>query len=86
MNDFTLQELDEIKRCLRYMITGGLTPYSNLTIALNKKLQLMMDNYDDECVKCIFCKNPLNKDLICRNKGCDASTQHDNLGAYLGEY
>lgn len=45
MNDFTLEELDEIKRCLKYMIKGNVTPYSNLTIELNKKLQLMMENY-----------------------------------------
>lgn len=45
MNDFTREELNEIKRCLKYMITGGTTPYSNLTIALNKKIQIVMDDY-----------------------------------------
>lgn len=45
MNDFTKEELEEIKRCLKYMINGGLTPYSYLTMALKKKIQTMIDNY-----------------------------------------
>jgi hypothetical protein len=45
MNAFTKKELEEIKRCLKYMINGGVTPYSLLTIAINKKIQSMLDNY-----------------------------------------
>ena len=45
MNEFTKDELQEVKRCVKYMINGGITPYSSLTIAINKKLQSMIDNY-----------------------------------------
>ncbi len=45
MREFTKEELQEIKRCLKYMIKGGVTPYSCLTIELNKKVQSMIDNY-----------------------------------------
>ena len=45
MNDFTKEELKEIKRCLKYMIKGGITPYSLLTISIDKKIQAMIDNY-----------------------------------------
>lgn len=38
-------ELQEIKRCLKYMINGGTTPYSNLTMDINKKIQQMIDNH-----------------------------------------
>lgn len=43
MNDFTKDELEEIKRCLKYMIDGGITPYSTLTLALKKKIQSMLE-------------------------------------------
>lgn len=46
MNDFTKEELEEIKRCLKYMIDGGVTPYSCVTLDVKKKIQLMIDNYD----------------------------------------
>lgn len=49
MNDFTKTELREIKRCLTYMINGGTTPYSCQTIAVNKKVKEMYDNYDKPC-------------------------------------
>lgn len=45
MNEFTKNELIEIKRCLKYMIKGSITPYSILTLELNKKIQAMIDNY-----------------------------------------
>jgi len=46
MNDFTKEELQEIKRCLKYMIQGGVTPYSTLTIILNRKVQNMIEKFD----------------------------------------
>lgn len=45
MNEFTKEELFEASRCLKYMIDGGVTPYSSLTIQLNKKIKCMIDNY-----------------------------------------
>ncbi len=64
MNDFNLEELKEIKRCLKYMIEGQLTPYSNLTIDINSKLKFMIDNYcehDNSCADfyCDDCKKEL---------------------------
>src|ERR1041385_3698155 len=50
VNDFTKEELGELKRCVKYMIEGGVTPYSSLTMALNKKLQSLIDNYCDPAV------------------------------------
>lgn len=51
MNNFTKEELVEIKRSLKYMTKGGVTPYSNLTVNLHKKLQFLIDNYcEDECL------------------------------------
>ena len=47
MNDFTKDELQEIKRCLKYMINGNHTPFSCLTMELNKKLQSVIQNYCD---------------------------------------
>jgi len=45
MSDFTKEELLEIKRCINYMIKGGTTPYSSLTLEIKKKLHSMIDNY-----------------------------------------
>lgn len=45
MKEFTKEELQEIKRCVKYMINGGTTPYSSLTMEINKKLNHMIDNY-----------------------------------------
>lgn len=45
MSEFTKEELEEIKRCLKYMINGGVTPYSLLTMDIKKKIQSMIDNY-----------------------------------------
>ena len=45
MNEFTKEELQEIRRCLKYMINGGVTPYSCKTLELKKKLQSLIDNY-----------------------------------------
>lgn len=61
MNDFTKTELQEINRCIKYMISGGTTPYSCLTIAINKKLRNMIDNY---CVtfECEYCHSLRNID------------------------
>ena len=65
MNDFTKEDLNEIARCLKYMIEGGTTPYSCHTISLVKKVRTIIDNYcdhpesmrllnhgDEWCVKC----------------------------------
>ncbi len=46
MLSFTKEELQEIKRCLNYMINGGVTPYSNLTMNLKKKTQYLIDHID----------------------------------------
>ena len=59
MNDFTKDELQEIKRCLKYMIDGGVTPYSNLTMELNKKIQGMIENYN-KCPNCNLSTHPAN--------------------------
>lgn len=48
MNDFTKEELEEIKRCLKYMIKGGVTPYSLLTIDVKNKIQFLLDNQCEE--------------------------------------
>lgn len=45
MNNFTKEELQEIKRCVNYMIKGGTTPHSCLTMKINKQLQSMIDSY-----------------------------------------
>lgn len=45
MNDFTKEELQEINHCLKYMINGGVTPYSCVTLATKKKVQSMISNY-----------------------------------------
>lgn len=45
MNSFTKEELEEIKRCLKYMISGSVTPYSSLTLKLKNKINTIIDNY-----------------------------------------
>jgi len=47
MNDFTKTDLREIYRCLKYMTTGGITPYSCHTLSLCKKLKSIIDNYPE---------------------------------------
>lgn len=50
MNDFSKEELEEIKRCLKYMINGGITPYSLLTMNTKKKVQNIIDRHSmDDC-------------------------------------
>ncbi len=44
MNKFTKEELQELHRCITYMIKGGTTPYSSLTMQLRKKLKSMIEN------------------------------------------
>ncbi len=56
MNDFTKEELQEIKRCLKYMINGGVTPYSCLTMALKNKTQIMIDSYHDQVIEASYCE------------------------------
>lgn len=68
MNGFTIEELDEIKRCLKYMITGDVTPYSNLTIDLNKKIHLIIDKYQckhESDGMCCTSEPPQNKCIKC---------------------
>lgn len=66
MNDFSIEELEEMNRCLNYMINGGTTPYSNQTIEIRRKLRSMIDNYcehkpgifisnDGRSLKCLTC-------------------------------
>lgn len=45
MNDLNKRELQEIYRCLQYMISGGTTPYSCLTIDIKNKINSMIQNY-----------------------------------------
>lgn len=45
MNEFKKEELEEIYRCLNYMIKGGITPYSCVTFDVKKKIKNMIDNY-----------------------------------------
>jgi hypothetical protein len=59
MNDFTLTDLTEIHRCLKYMTKGGITPYSCHTIALVKKVRTMIDTYSEF-------KIPTMADYCCR--------------------
>lgn len=63
MNDFTITELREIKRCLKYMVDGGVTPYSCLTIGLNKKVRMMIDTYKEYCpeIRDVNCINACSK-------------------------
>jgi len=44
MNNFTKEELAEIHRCLKYMIKGGSTPYSCLTLDIKKKVHYLMQH------------------------------------------
>lgn len=44
MNNLTKEELQEILRCLKYMIKGGDTPYSCVTLDVKKKIQSIIDN------------------------------------------
>lgn len=55
MSFFTKKELDELKRCLKYMMKGGVTPYSNLTIELNKKIQHMINNHCEHSYELVGC-------------------------------
>ena len=67
MNDFTKEELIEIKRCVKYMCEEGITPYSCLTLEINKKLQSIINNYcdhesayidyDHQALRCKKCLN-----------------------------
>ncbi len=45
MNKFTKEELQELWRCVKYMVKGNTTTYSINTIALDKKLRQMIENY-----------------------------------------
>lgn len=56
MNYFNKEELQEIHRCLKYMVKGGTTPYSNLTMELKNKLQFMMDKYDAQVIEAWHCE------------------------------
>lgn len=62
MNDFTKDELKEMRRCVLYMIKGNTFPYSSLTIELNKKLQSLIDNYCEHEHNPYIGNNPDNKD------------------------
>lgn len=67
MNDFTKEELQEIKRCVKYMIKGGTTPYSCFTVEINKKLQLMIDKYCKHEEVEMDCDGGIS--LVCSNCG-----------------
>ena len=45
MNDFTKEELEEIQRCLKYIVKSGINPYSCVTLDAKKKVHSMIDNY-----------------------------------------
>ncbi len=46
MNDFTKEQLQEIKRCVDYITKGGTSPYSLLTLEVKKKIKYIIDNYE----------------------------------------
>ena len=50
-NEFMKEELQEIHRCLKYMINGGTTPYSCVTLDIKKKIHSMIDNYCEHAHK-----------------------------------
>ena len=45
MNDFTKEELEELRRCCNWVINCKDTHYTSITYALPEKLQSMIDNY-----------------------------------------
>ena len=47
MDDFSKTDLRELHRCLKYMTSSGVTPYSCHTIALTKKVREMIEKYCD---------------------------------------
>ncbi len=57
-NEFTKEDLQEIKRCVVYMTKGGTTPYSLFTLEVKKKIQSMIDNYCEHDFH--HCLSPLN--------------------------
>ncbi|MGL6123269.1 MAG: hypothetical protein ACRC1W_09685 [Shewanella sp.] len=69
MNDFTKKELEEIKRCLKYIFNVIGIPYSRSTVELNKKVQSMIENYcqhlliniSEADVYCPKCNNTYGK-------------------------
>lgn len=71
MNDFMIQELEEIKRCLKHIIESGITPYSDFTIDVNEKVKSMIDNYYKQSTKCPKCTNMRVADGMCWNIECD---------------
>ncbi len=70
MNDFTKEQLQEIKRCVDYMTKGGTTPYSLLTLEVKKKIQSMIENYN-QLTSLIACTWPVAKDRTC--SGCNGN-------------
>lgn len=62
MNDFTKEELKEIKRCVDYMTRGGTTPYSLFTLEVKKKIIFMIENY-----------NQLTSLIACTCGGCNGN-------------
>ncbi len=45
MNDFTKEELEELKRCCNWVINCKDTHYTTITYGLPEKIQSMIDNY-----------------------------------------
>ena len=83
MNDFTKEELEEIQRCLKYIVKSGINPYSCVTLDAKKKVHSMIDNYCEHRVltpevnamKCMGCKRLFDgKSIYCKCEGqwvCD---------------
>lgn len=45
MNDFTKEELEELKRCCNWVINCKDTHYTTITYGLPDKIQSLIDNY-----------------------------------------
>ena len=45
MNDFTKDELEELKRCTNWVINCKDTHYTSVTYILPEKIQSLIDNY-----------------------------------------
>lgn len=67
MNSLTKEDLTEIHRCLKYMIKGGTTPYSDHTISLTRKVKAMVERYCEHKETKMDCDGGIS--LVCANCG-----------------
>lgn len=62
MNEFTKEELEELKRCCNWVINCKDTHYTSVTYVLPEKIQSMIDNYCEH-------KWQMNNQLRCNKCG-----------------